>query len=230
MALFSYLQRAQLLLNDTTAAVYNDADLITYTNLARQQVAAEAECVRNYTTLSVVSGTQVYAFSSITGLASGVTSILNVRQVNYSVASGYANVTLRPFEWFNTWVFAQATPVPAAPSVWAQYGQGATGSLYINVPDTSYTLNLDCACLPTALALDTDTEALPYPWTEAVPFYTSYYALMSERKMDEAQQMLDAYQQFMMRARRGSNPSILPFNFEQHDDPMKATRLGLVSK
>jgi hypothetical protein len=230
VALFSYLQRIQLLLNDVTAAVYNDADLITYTNLARQQVAGAAGCVRNYGSLSVVSGTQVYAFTSISGLATGVSGVLRVRQINYTIASGAARVTNRPFEWFNSWVYAQATPVPAAPSVWAQFGQGAAGSIYINVPDASYTLNLDCVCLPNDLAQDQDTDVIPYPWTEAVPFYACHYALLSERKVDEAKMMLDTFDQYMARGRMNANPSVLAHNFEQHKDPMEATRLGLVSK
>ena len=232
MAMFAYLQLTQLLLNDVTMAKYNDGDLATYINLARSQIAGQGECVRNYSTLAVVSGVQQYAFSSISGLATGIASVLNIRQASYALASGQGRMHSRSFPDFNYYYLMNPVPIAGPPSVWSQFGQGVNGSIFINLPDQAYALSLDCVCVPNALseATDTDVEALPYPWTDAVPFYACWYALMSMNMKDEADKKYQQFEQMMARARGMANSDVLPSSFLQSQDPFRASRLGLVAK
>ena len=97
--LFSYMQRAQLLLDDQGIALYNPADLITYINLGRQQIATECECVRDLGTLSLTGYTQSYSFGLISlPSGQGYNSVLNVRLAAYSNSSGYKQyMTERPW-------------------------------------------------------------------------------------------------------------------------------------
>jgi hypothetical protein len=46
VALNAYIQQTQRLLHDPTASFYNAADLTTYINIARRQLAIEGQCVR----------------------------------------------------------------------------------------------------------------------------------------------------------------------------------------
>lgn len=232
MAIFSYLQRTQLLLNDTTQAKFNTEDLTTYINLGRNQIAGEGLCVRNFSTLAVTSASQQYSFSLISGLATGISQVLHVRQVNYSIANGAIPLHVRSFPYFMQYFLGQAIPVVEPPTAWAQYGQGTNGTIFVNQLDGAYTLNLDCVCLPNALsdATDTDAEVIPYPWTEAIPFYACYYALMSIGDKDSASEKLQQYEAYMQRARTISNPDVVPQAFSQHKDMMLQSRLGLTSK
>lgn len=231
--LFSYLQRARLLLKDMTFAQYNDFDLISYVNTARGQIAGEAECVRVYGSLAVTAPTQQYPFSAITFPAGtvGVAGPINVRMITYAIpgTSPAGNVLITPREWefFNTFVLSQAAPTPGAPNVWAQFGQGASGTIFLNLPDQAYTLSCDTVCYPDPLALDSDSEALPYLWTDAVPYFTAYLALLTAQQADAAKNMLDLYRLFAARARQFANPSVLGHQYEQAPDPQMASRLGI---
>lgn len=227
MALYKYMQATQLLLNDPMFAVYNDADVVTYINTARGQIAQEMECIRAYATLDVDNTAQQYAFSLIdlTGYA-GVQGVLNVRQVTYTVASGQGYVATRPFPWFNSFILAQAVPEAGAPSTWSQFGQGAQGSLFINLLDGPYELRLDTQCYPTDLSSDTDPEAIPYNWRNAVPYYAAYQASLpiSEQKASTFYKIYDGMTAI---GRKGATPGVLPTSFAQPADPFLGNRLGL---
>ena len=218
MALFNYIQQALLFLNDAGIATYNTADLTTYINLGRQQIAASGECIRAVGTLVTASGTQQYAFTSIAIGTSGATSggVLTVRNINVpSASSGYGPMQNRNFDWFTLFfIQSNASPSTGRPNVWAQYGRGTAGQIYFNpTPAGAYTCTVDCVALPNNLALDSDVEALPYPWTDAVPWYAAYYAAVTAQNLDAAKMFLDKFDDYMHRAVASSTPSILPENF-----------------
>ena len=53
----------------------------------------------------------------------------------------------------------------------------------------------------------TTPEAIPYLWTDAVPFFAAYYALLSAQagqRQGDADRMFARYQEFTNRARRFS--------------------------
>ena len=130
-------------------------------------------------------------------------------------------------------------PEGSWPKYWSQYGQGSApgstgslsgGSFYINTPDIAYTLLCDCVCYPIALADDTTKEAIPYLWTDAVPFFAAYYALMSAQnnaRMADAMQYFNMYTQFVERARRASNPSMNRWMYAQSGDPAQAAKMQI---
>lgn len=239
MALFAYRQQVQRLLNDVAVARFNPTDLDIYINSARGQLAGEAECVRVYATLPTAAGQRQYPFSSIAFPVGtqGVQGVINVRMMTYSVpgSEGQAMVTPREWEFFNTYVLAtmplvdgSGNPIGGAPEMWAQFGQGANGTLFINRPDIIYTLNLDTVCYPVQLTTDATPEAVPYLWTDAIPYYAAYLALLAVQEDEKAAGMLKLYQGFAARARQIATPSVLPHQYEQAPDPMMQSRLGLV--
>lgn len=66
------------------------------------------------------------------------------------------------------------------PFWFSQFGQGDAGSLYLYPePDQTYPVEWDCLCLPKDLVSDQDYEAIPRPWTDAVPYYAAWLALSS---------------------------------------------------
>ena len=196
-------------------------------------------------TISLTEGTISYPFTSISlGGASGVSGVVNVRQMWYSVASGKARVTSRPWEWFSLYNLNNPVPNPGAPQTWAQFGQGASaqsspnpingGSLYVDPPpDTSYTAYVDCVCFPAALASDSDPEAIPYLWTDSVPYFAAYLALLSAQsgaRDTQASRMLQLYQQFVSRARQMATPSILPGDYEGQPNVTSPNLLGQAAR
>lgn len=227
-----YTQQTQLLLKDPKMERFNLFDLRSYVNIARGQVALEGQCVRNYATLAISDTAQQYPFSSIvlaTGTA-GVAGVMNVRMVSYQIGGGQLIVTPREWEYFNNSVLNNAAPESGPPFMWAQYGQGAQGSLWFNLSDQDYTLNLDTVCYPLPLNSDSDPEAIPYAWTDAIPYYAAYVAYLTAQQEDAATAMFKLYQMFASRARGFATPSVLPHQYEQTPDPVMANRLGVTMK
>ena len=242
--LTSYLAATRGLLQNPSAptSLYSTTDLTTYINSARGQLAGEAECCRFMASLAVsAAGGYIYPFTAtnLTGSA-GVQGILAVRMAWYQVGSGQRLIRLRSFEWFGHYELNNPVPDSGPPRVWAQYGQGAEaqsvpnpvggGSIYLSpIPDANYTLRLDTVCYPVPLTDDSTPEAIPYLWTDAVPYYAAYLALLGAQtgaRTAEADKMFERYQMFVARARGASTPSVMPGSFPQAPSLVRANQLG----
>ena len=247
--LTSYLTSTRSLLQlpgSNSTSLYSDVDLTRFINTARGQVAGEGECIRVHGTIPTVVGQESYTFAAINVGApatTGVRGVINIQSMHYVVGNGQLWMTPRAWAWFSLYNRNNAAPQPGPPKEWAQFGQGAApsgvantqvngGSFYISpLPDDIYTLNCNTICYPQALVLDSDVEALPYYWTDAVPFFAAYFALMSAqtnaRMADAAQMYKGHYNEFMSRARNQSNPSVNSWIYSQAGDPAQAQKMGI---
>lgn len=245
MALTVYETNLQNLLQlpGAPATLYPTSNLDIWINIARGQLAGEGECIRAIGTLTTVVGQRQYNFSSLSfGLSAttGIQGAINVRRISYNVASGQLWMTPREWEYFDLYCVNNPVPVNGPPSTWAQYGQGsatpstgsaATGSFWIDPPpDYVYTLNCDCTCYPIPLVNDGTIEAIPYLWTDAVPFFAAFYAFLTAQtgaRQDDADRMYNRYKEFMNRARMAANPSVNRSQYEQAADPASINKLGV---
>lgn len=226
----TYLTATQNLLQNPQApnSLYTTPNLTTYINTARGQLAGEAECVVAIGTLTLTAGVNVYPFSSIVipnAAVLGIQQPVNVRTAWYTVGGGQKWIRPRNFPWFSLYELNNPVPKSGPPYVWSQYGQGVNGSIYFNMPDYAYTVPLDCQCLPIPLATEADPEAIPALWTDAVPYFAAYLALMSAQtgvRTQEALGMFKLYQEFVSRARRAATPSVAPTQYSQVSSPMKS--------
>jgi hypothetical protein len=244
-----YLPQTRSLLQlpgTNSTSLYSDSDLTRFINIARGQVAGEGACIRVHGTISTVAGTDNYAFSGINvgvPAATGVQGVINIHSLHCVAGIGQLWMAPRPWAWFSLYNRNTAVPVQGQPTEWAQYGQGAApsgipgtqvngGTFYVSpTPDDIYQLNCNTACYPIALVDDTTVEALPYFWTDAVPFFAAYFALMSAqtnaRMADAAQMYKGHYNEFMDRARKQSNPDVNNYIYQQAGDPAQAMKMGV---
>ena len=249
MLAYYTLQTTRLLQNPgAPTSLYATADLTSWINTARGQLAGEAECIRRVGTVVTVPGQRNYNFSALSFGDTSVSGAIHVRRIMYGVASGFQWIAPRAWPWFDLYHLNNPVPTAGPPQVWSQYGQGSagqgsitgegvgtmsSGSFYIDPPpDLPYALNCDCVCYPAALTVDNDPEALPYLFTDAVPFFAAYYALLSAQtnaRAADAERYYGHYQTFVERARRAANPSVNRTAYEQADDPVKLNKLGLAS-
>lgn len=232
-----YLTRTkQLLQNPGSAAskLFSDALLTDAINHSRSQIAGEGECVRNYATIPAATNARSLNFSAIALAAptTGIAGVLNVRQALVQLGDGSSWMQPRPFPWFTFYRLNVIVPPTGLPAEWSQFGQGVTGSIYIDpLPDQDYVLNLDCVCYPEDLTDDADTEVLPYPWTDCVPFYAAYYAYLGAQRVADADKIYQRYEQYMTRARNMSNPDVVPQAYQQApQDPSMMNRFGVAPK
>jgi hypothetical protein len=245
----AYLAATQALLQLPPAptTLYPTTTLTTFINTGRGQVAGEGECIRFMATLPVVQGQQVINFSDINvnTVNTGIQGVIHVRTV--WLQAGVGQIWLRPrsFEWFSLYELNNAAPQPGPPKIWSQFGQGASGNetsagatssgpggtVYLSpVPDSAYTLMLDCVCYPIPLTADVEGEAIPYLWTDAVPYFAAYLALLSAQsaqRQGDANRMFERYTEFMNRARRFSTPDVLPGQYPQNANVTRPNQLGM---
>lgn len=155
-------------------------------------------------------GQEVYRFIDINKIiavpGSGISEILAVQSV--SVLWGNIRYTLihTGFSRYQA-VIRNYTAYTDVPSVWTQYGQGASGTIMLFPPPSdSYPLELDCLCIPSPLLNDNDVEIIPFPWTTCVPSYAAYLAYRQVQKFNEAELAHGEYERHLKKARSGSQP------------------------
>ncbi len=213
MALNAYLALVQSLIQAPSSPIplVSTATLTSYINIARNEVAANGECIRIGADLPLVAGTQVYSTSAIVIAFPPIASALVIRQAFHQDGTP---LDIRSFEWFQQYYLRSgATGVPQRMAQ-QQYGTGGVGgSLYVDpVPVVAETLAVDVVALPIPLASDATIEAIPFPWTEAVPFYAAWLALMTVQRQADADKMMVRYMELMARGRQESTPTFLPEN------------------
>lgn len=238
MALTAYLTATENLLQNPTSplSLYNPATLTVYVNQARTWLAGDSQSIKVLGTYTLTVGSQgPYPFSGITlpgsSSTTGVLGVLNARQQWYLVGTGQLWFRSRSWPWFTTYFMNSAAPASGPPQAWAQYGEGQNGTLYVGPqPDLAYTVNVDCVCVPISLVDDTTVEAIPAPWTIAVPYYAAYLALLSAQtgaRVQDAQKMLQLYEKFTADARRQATPEVMSTNFPQVPNPVRDNQLGV---
>jgi hypothetical protein len=200
-------------------------------NLARGQLAVSGDMVPGYGLLDVVAGTTQYPFTAISlypEVPSGIGGIIAVETINWNTATG-GQQPLNPITWqrYNRYVLGQSAPKPTPPRVWTQFGEGSSGTIWINPVDGPYTLSCRTRCYPEDLADDDTPDAIPYQWTDSVVFLAAWYCYMSLQRQADAEQMMQRFSQMMQVARGASIPDTLPGQFNGAPDPMGPNRLGV---
>lgn len=154
----------------------------------------------------------------------GIAGVIAIRQMSANISVGvYRLMTNRPYAWANRYWLANGSAVATGiPTQWSQQGVGATGlalngvgSFVVNpTPTTNIVIQADCVCIPANLTTDSDPEVIPYPWTEAVPFYAAMYAYLSSQRTQDATTMFARYSEFVKRGVDMTAPPVLPDNFQ----------------
>ena len=231
MLLSQYLISTAQLLQDPQASslLYSTSDLTSYVNQARTFLAGDMECCRTNGTLALAAGTQSYSFSSITFPAANTyTAPVYLRNVLLTALTGaVSTVFARPYPWFALYNLNTSSPLSTVPKEWAQQGQGDQGTVYFYpLPATAFTATIDIAAFPAPLVDDTTPDAIPNPFTLAVPYYAAYLAYLSAQRTQDAQGMYSLYRQYADQARTTVNGTVLAYQGAQPRDPAAAARFG----
>ena len=57
----------------------------------------------------------------------------------------------------------------------------------------------DCFCLPKDLNTDDDFDALPRPWTDAVPYFAAHLSYLGLQNLNAAQYYMSLYDEMVHR-------------------------------
>ncbi len=289
-----YLSQTRLLLHDTLGSLYPTADLTSYINSARSQLALESECVRylsqfNTSSSGLVTGTYTAGNPVLAGIGSRTIGegVVNADQIydfapgTVVIASTLTNTTISPaplrtqgssqivtfypalatvagqeayfyngnvqsgtpiltsfglqsiiqvksitVNWGGTfgsnaymldyWDFRSyqaylrfygPTGLQGNPAVWTAY----QNTVFMRpVPTQAYPMQWDTICSVIDLASDADVEAIPYPFTDAIPYYAAYLALLNSQRSADAGAMKERYEEYIKRARAFVQRTIVP--------------------
>jgi hypothetical protein len=206
MLLSAYLALTRSLFQTPQSPIplITDGLLTNHVNIARQQLALDAECVRFFGTATVAAGR---AILPVTDISLGTTEGAQPVVVRNATLAG-VRVDIRPWDWYAAYhLNPPAGPVP----VMSHQGQGTFSVLYIS-SQAGGLLEADVVCLPDWLLDESSIDQIPYPFTDAVPFYAAYYAYMSMQRQADANLMLARYHEVVRRGRTGVTSTNLPGN------------------
>jgi hypothetical protein len=167
--------------------------------------------------LTTVPGQEVYKFSTANILAQtvpGVQAVIGVISVSCAWGANAAmKPILQPMIWseFQAYFRSYNNGMQNYPTIWSQYAQGVNGSIYVwPLPSQYSQMDWDCYCIPIALVDDTTAEAIPYGWTDCVPYYAAYLAYLDAQRGDDADKMFKTFAMYMKRARSFSETPFVP--------------------
>ena len=208
-SLSSYLADTRRLLRDGTPILYSDDDLKAYINRAIRQRDLDLGKNRVRMTFTLTAGVFDYPFATIA--SGGVVVDGNTNAILQDIFSiivmpigGAASSTRVPL---GRWPYTKLAPllstnIPTYPVRYAIYGPS---TVMIGPPPAfNYPAEFDFIAYSPDLVNLTDTDIMPYPWTDPVPFMAASIAKVGAQRFDEAKEFGALYADRMNRARPGS--------------------------
>lgn len=149
----------------------------------------------------LAQGQEFYSVSDVDlSMFPGVESIYMIKSVSLLFSSYRYSLACYSFSTYQSLIRTWSQQFQYVPAVCSQYGQGDQLSFAMfPIPSTAYQLEFDAFCLPSALIDDQSVEALPAPWTDAVPLYAAYMCYLEIQNFNAAKGYLDLFDKFVQR-------------------------------
>ena len=146
-------------------------------------------------------GQEVYPFSQVDlSPFPGVGQVYMIKSVSIIYANYRYSLPCYSFSTYQAMIRQYPFQYQWVPTFCAQFGQGTNGSFFLYpLPSQAYQIEWDCFCLPLDLTTDQDVEALPQPWTEGVPYFAAYLAMLEMQNWNSARGYLELFDQFVHR-------------------------------
>ena len=155
------------------------------------------------------AGQEAYPLPKNVCLTLGIKDVIGVRGVAVNFGSYGSNIyTLRYDDWTSFQAYYRVyQQLSGNPVIWTRYQD----TIFLRpIPSSAYPMNWDCQCSVVDLIDDTTPEAIPYSFTDAIPYFAAYLALMSAQRKDDAKNMLDIYERFTKTGRRNVQSTFVP--------------------
>lgn len=138
----------------------------------------------------------------------GIKSVFSVIDVSIIYSNYRYSLPYYPFSVYQAFIRQYPRQYLYVPTMYTQLRQGASGSLlFYPIPNTRYQFEVDCLCLPYDLESDEDYEAIPEPWTDAVPWVAAALCYEELQNLNSARyyrELFDGYSRNYSQWTRGS--------------------------
>lgn len=153
-------------------------------------------------------GQEVYPFSQVDLSAfPGVQSVYYVRRNSIIFSNWRYTCRVYSFTTYNAQIRTFPFQFQYAPFFCAQYGRGTAGTYFLYPqPSQPYQLEWDCQCLPQDLIDDQSVEAIPMPFTDAVPYFAAHLGMLELQNYNASKYYLDLFDQFVRRYQQYTQP------------------------
>lgn len=209
----TYITDTQDLLNDPNGNFFKIPRLISYINKSRRRIAAASGCLRLIPPgVLTVPMQEVYPVSAWNALIQdampGTQSILFVNTISIGIGGKWQNGEIVGGSWKPTWrripfidfegrfrVYGRTFyGTISDPGWWAQLGVASLAKIYLApIPAAYMPMEVDVTLVPADLQNDGDPEPIPYPWTDAVSYWTAVLCLMQQQRREDATAMAQLF-------------------------------------
>ena len=144
---------------------------------------------------------EIYSFKAVPlDRHVGVAEVFAVKSISFIYMNYRYSIPVFPFSVYQAYVRIYPQQYLYVPTAAAQFGQGTNGTLYMYpIPSTMYQMEWDCFCLPDDLENDQDFEAIPKPWTDAVPYFATHLAYLELQNLNASQYWMQLYDEMVHR-------------------------------
>lgn len=137
-------------------------------------------------------GQEVYPFNGTGGIFlgnfPGVDTIHAIKSASVIYANYRYTLPMYDFSTYQSMIRQFPFQYQYVPTMCSQFGQGNGGSFYAYpLPSQVYQWEFDCFCLPSDMLMDNSIpEAIPQPWTDAVPYFAAHLAMLELQNYNAA--------------------------------------------
>lgn len=198
--------------NGTIAAVFSQYGGAGYFQPAMTITDTTGTGATAVTTVPLINtlkqGQEVYPFSGIdVTMLPGIDSVYMIRSVSIVYANYRYSLPMYDFSTYQAYVRQYPFQYQYVPTFASQYGQGVDGSFYAYpLPSQTYQWEFDCFCLPQDLIDNQSFEAIPMPWTDAVPYFALHLAYLSLQNFNVAQYFDQQFDKRLLRYSQYARP------------------------
>lgn len=184
--LTQYLTVLRRILKDSNDVYWTALDKTAYLNQAMTQRDRDTGMNRALSSFTLTQTRAMYALSSANSNSYDVNSI--------ALFNGNLRVSLEQRPYTDMQLRYQTlNAYQQQPVCFSKYG--VTSVIFSPVPDQNYVTEWDCLVTSPELVNASDTDPLPYPWTDPVPWLAAHFAKVTLQQNEEAAMHLKTYQE-----------------------------------
>jgi hypothetical protein len=180
---------------------YGGAGYFQPTLTIEDSTGADAEASATLSWINTLNqGQEVYAYSDIDLSAfPGCESVYYVRSISILYSNYRYSLPNYAFSTYQSMIRQYPRAYQYVPAFFSQFGQGTAGSVYVYpLPSQTYAAEWDCQVIPSDLIDDQSYDALPAPWTEAVPYMAAHLAMIELQNFNAARAFMELYEKWAL--------------------------------
>lgn len=144
-------------------------------------------------------------------------NVVGIRGVSVNYGGPGANMyTCRYYDWSYFQGYFRSYPnLTGNPACWTRYQNRGNTVFLRPIPAAAYPMQWDCQCTVVPLVDDTTPEAIPYAFTDAIPYFAANLAFLQTQRKDDAKAMYEQYLNYTRLARKYFQSTYVPDIYEQ---------------